>query len=120
MPWEKGQSGNPKGRPKRGVSMAEELQKILRSKDEETGKTNRFLIAQSLVKAAKDGNVMAAREIFDRIDGKVQADQPGDSPENPIYAANIDNRDLDFSGLSARQVDEALHWLDMLTKGVNN
>ena len=64
-----GQSGNPKGRPKlpdiKGV-----LAKILNG--DEDGMPALEAILKALVKKAKNGDVRAAQELFDRAFGKAQ------------------------------------------------
>jgi hypothetical protein len=66
-----GQSGNPAGRPK-SITLSEalriELAKVLPNDTRE--RTFAELIAQQLVKAAATGNILAAKEIADRTEGK--------------------------------------------------
>jgi hypothetical protein len=69
--WKPGQSGNPTGRPK-SITLSEalriELAKVLPNDTQE--RTFAELIAQQLVRAAATGNILAAREIADRTEGK--------------------------------------------------
>jgi hypothetical protein len=68
--WQKGMSGNPKGRPK-GVTLSEALRRMLA--EEAPGKTQETYaeaIARALCKQAAKGNVLAAKEIADRTEGK--------------------------------------------------
>lgn len=68
MPFEKGQSGNPKGRPKKGQAMSDALRTVLnKSKD---GKQNKRAVAEKLVEMAREGHIEAMKTIFDRMDGK--------------------------------------------------
>lgn len=72
MPWEKGQSGNPNGRPRTRV-MAEALSLALkREAADSDGKLTRKLnlIADKLVNLALEGDMQAIKEINDRMDGK--------------------------------------------------
>jgi hypothetical protein len=66
-----GQSGNPAGRPK-SITLSEalrlELAKVLPNDTNE--RTFAEVIAQSLVRAAVTGNILAAKEIADRTEGK--------------------------------------------------
>ncbi len=66
-----GQSGNPAGRPK-SITLSEalrlELAKVLPNDTNE--RTFAEVIAQSLVRAAATGNILAAKEIADRTEGK--------------------------------------------------
>jgi hypothetical protein len=61
---------NRNGRPRKGQSLTEALEKELRKK-RETGKTGRAELARVLVDLAINGrDVAALRYIYDRIDGK--------------------------------------------------
>jgi phage I-like protein len=69
VPFQKGQSGNPKGRPKKGTAMADALRTVLnKSKD---GKQNKRALAEKVVEMALSGNTEAIKLVFDRMDGKV-------------------------------------------------
>jgi hypothetical protein len=71
--WQKGQSGNPSGRPK-----SKTLSDAYRNKLEEPvpndpeGRTWAELIAEAQVRDAVRGNVQAAREIADRTEGRAK------------------------------------------------
>lgn len=65
MVWQKGQTGNPRGRPKMDKPWREAIMLALKRGD---GTINR--IADRLVQMALDGDMMAIREIADRLDGK--------------------------------------------------
>jgi hypothetical protein len=71
MVWQKGESGNPNGRPPKGKSFADVLNKIL---DEDIkgreGVDRRQALMEKLVKAAYEGEPWAMNAIMDRIDGK--------------------------------------------------
>lgn len=68
--WQPGQSGNPKGRPK-GVTLSDALRKMLaEAAPGKTEQTYAEAIARALCKQAAKGNVLAAREIADRTEGK--------------------------------------------------
>ena len=74
MAWEKGKSGNPNGRPKKGKTLTEALQKAGKKRVRThpvTGATiNNFdYIAWKLFDLAADGNVAAIKYIGDRVDG---------------------------------------------------
>jgi len=72
MPFVKGQSGNPNGRPVIVNSLAnilrEELEKV-----GEDGVLNKLAIAQRVIKVARVGEdavaLVAARDIFNRLEG---------------------------------------------------
>jgi hypothetical protein len=69
-PWQKGQSGNPAGRPK-GQTFADAICEFL-DREYETGLTVRQVIALSLIKKAVRGSVQAAALLMDRVDGKAK------------------------------------------------
>jgi hypothetical protein len=64
-----GQSGNPKGRPK-GKTLTEVIRKKLAQKGED-GQSLLNAIAQVFVDEAKAGHYQFAKELIDRVDGKV-------------------------------------------------
>jgi hypothetical protein len=64
--WKPGQSGNPEGRPTGSISLVEKLKAYLRRHPEEA-----LAIVIKLVEQGKQGNIVATKELLDRIDGKV-------------------------------------------------
>lgn len=66
--WKPGQSGNPKGRPKRRT-ITEELCKLLDQPDE-TGKQGWQQVAELLLRLAKEGDRAMLKDLVDRTDGK--------------------------------------------------
>ena len=84
MPFQKGQSGNPGGRPKEAKFYAA-LDTAL--KDHKDGPDVRLRkVAENLVRAAEDSEQWAIREIADRLDGKPAQAITGDA-DNPLQAA---------------------------------
>ena len=75
MPFAKGQSGNPGGRPK-DRPFADALRMELKA----AGDDHRALrkIARALIAKAEDGDLAAIREVADRLDGKAV---PADATE---------------------------------------
>jgi|GEM_PF-4387914 len=86
MPFAKGQSGNPKGRPKKGACYADMLEKAVKKlklvqKDKDgtiTGEyKGKMVLAMAVVELATNKSyppqvrLQALKEIFDRTDGKV-------------------------------------------------
>jgi hypothetical protein len=69
--WQPGQSGNPKGRPPKLISITSYLKEHLAEVDEATGKNYAELVALKLIELAIGGDLEAIREILNRVDGKV-------------------------------------------------
>lgn len=68
-----GQSGNPNGAPKRSWTWSGELQKAVEKKYKD-GTPVKEAVANSLITQAVGGNVLAAKELMNRMDG--MPDQP--------------------------------------------
>lgn len=83
MVFQPGQSGNPGGSRKE-KPFREAL--MLAIKEADADRTRLRRVAESLVKAAIDGEVPAIREIADRLDGKVPQQQihTGDEDGGPV------------------------------------
>jgi hypothetical protein len=64
MAWQKGQSGNPNGRPRTGRAFAE----ALREAGEEGG--NLEAVARKVWEMAKAGDMRAIGLLVERLDGK--------------------------------------------------
>lgn len=71
MPFQKGKSGNPNGRPKRNHAMTDTLRALLEKKNRLSGRRNRELVVEALIEAAQAGNVAAMNLIYERLDGKL-------------------------------------------------
>ena len=63
----KGRSGNPGGRPKGLILLSEATLAWLAEADPKTGMTNAMLVTLALGKKALAGDVVAARELADRV-----------------------------------------------------
>jgi hypothetical protein len=77
MPFQKGQIANPHGRPLAGAGLSDALRRMLDIQvNIEPGPaelmqmTNKEYIAYLLIKKAKDSDMMAIKEIFDRTEGR--------------------------------------------------
>jgi hypothetical protein len=70
--YQKGQSGNPKGRPRRAFSYAAELRGRLAEVDlrDKAQRTHGEMIVAKVVELAKKGSIRAMTEIVDRTEGK--------------------------------------------------
>ena len=74
-----GTIANPGGRPKDSVSLVQKLRNYLAEHPEEANK-----VIESLVKQGKLGNIIATKEMLDRIDGKVPETRRIEAGELPI------------------------------------
>ena len=74
MPFEKGQSGNPNGRPRKGQTFVDALRAALAVKDPETKKTALRRVVDAAVDNAMNGDMAAIAFIAERLDGKVSSD----------------------------------------------
>jgi len=70
MKWQKGQSGNPKGRVKGKRALSEELRRLVDARWQPRGPTNRELLAQVLLRLALCGDIKALSYIYDRLEGR--------------------------------------------------
>lgn len=77
MPFQPGNT-HGKGRPPAGRSLSEALRVALSEKLAD-GRTGYRAIADMLVKRACDGDVAAAKEIFNRLEGPVSVAQERDA-----------------------------------------
>ena len=64
--WKPGQSGNPEGRPTGSISLTETLKAMLRRNPEALEE-----IVIALINEGRMGNMVATKEMLDRVDGKV-------------------------------------------------
>lgn len=72
MKFAPGQSGNPRGRPRKGSSLTEFLRwSASQIVSEEDRRTKAQAAAEAAFAAALGGDVAALKLIFDRLDGKV-------------------------------------------------
>jgi hypothetical protein len=67
--WKKGQSGNPKGRPK-GTGLTDAVRRVLAQ--EHHGRPVVDVLAEVMLKHALAGKFPFAKEIWDRVEGKTQ------------------------------------------------
>jgi len=75
--WKKGQSGNPKGKPKGAISLTAQLRRLMQQnvRVRKNGRiyttTTGEQLLQMAMHAAKAGKFSFFKEIYDRMDGKV-------------------------------------------------
>ena len=72
MAWEKGQSGNLRGRPLNEKCFTAMLRIAAVESDTTTGKQNLRIVADKLMESAKAGESWAIQQLADRLDGKPQ------------------------------------------------
>ena len=86
--WKKGQSGNPKGRPKNELCMTALLRQEINAEVPKQIRETLFLpkdttwmqvAVRSLLMQAANGNSTCVKELWDRLEGKVP--QPISGPE---------------------------------------
>jgi len=71
MPFSKGKSGNPQGRPKKGETLTDLLrEKIEVPKTAKEKLTRKERIIEQLITLAEGGDLAALKYVFDRIDGR--------------------------------------------------
>ena len=75
-----GQSGNPTGLPKGHVGLASRFKKLLLQKGKD-GRELADLFVEHFVKEALKGKFSFAKEVLDRVDGKVVESQVDISPD---------------------------------------
>jgi hypothetical protein len=81
MAFPKGKSGNPEGRRKDKKARDALVMKLLEA-GEDMPRLRK--VWGAIIDKAEQGDVSAAREIFDRLDGKVPQALIGDDGEDPI------------------------------------
>ena len=91
-PWKPGQSGNPKGRPPKSICLTsllkEEINKI--NPKDRAKRTWAELIVLATIRLAIKGNATALKEVWDRIDGRVQDRRIDDYKPITIEVVNFD------------------------------
>tara|TARA_B100001123_G_C15308018_1_gene1023368 strand:+ start:1264 stop:1704 length:441 start_codon:yes stop_codon:yes gene_type:complete len=109
--WKKGQSGNPKGRPK-GKTLSEEIKAMLHDELKGgDGLTHLEAIARVMVKEALKGKFPFAKEILERTEGKVadKTELTGASGD-PIEILDLSSKDrrADFYRLLSGATDSSV------------
>lgn len=92
-PFKPGKSGNPKGRPPVGKSLAETVRAVAEEQDEETGRTRVQEVVRRLFKDAKlKGGERAAALLFERGWGKMTTPIEVDAGPLPVRIEPFDYR----------------------------
>ena len=79
MQFQKGQSGNPAGRPPKGQALTDVLRE----------KIDKEEIANKLYEMAMGGDMVALKYIYDRIDGKPRESVEHSGPDGGAIHAEI-------------------------------
>lgn len=89
--WRKGQSGNPKGRPRKDVSVTSLIKELLDKPAEYIApgatpgdKTWRQMIAKAILLGASKGNPQLVKELLDRLEGKVASPVELGTGDKPV------------------------------------
>ena len=98
MPWVKGQSGNPKGRPKKKRALSTMLLTLGSGKADGSDITRRRQLAETVWKMALGGDLAAAKLIYEYCDGKPtqRLEHTGDSG-GPLEVQYIDGWRQDYT-----------------------
>jgi Family of unknown function (DUF5681) len=84
-PFEKGKSGNPKGRPRNVSSLTVILRKKIAQicEYDKQQRTWQEMIVLATLKLAMEGNSSALREVWDRLGGQVPPRSPEEEASYP-------------------------------------
>ena len=101
--WKPGISGNPNGRPPSGEAQSDLLRRESEAIDDDTGLTNKEVIAKALVSLAKQGVPWAVKEWWDRTSGKPH--QSMDITGNVTFPQVIGMYPEDYDRTTAEDTD---------------
>lgn len=96
-PWKPGQSGNPRGRPKKRL-IDEALEELLASNDSEAARD----VAAALLKRARKGDLRAIQLIAERTQGK---------PTRAVEISGLDGGALEIDHMTDEQLDQRINEL---------
>ena len=93
MPWEKGESGNPSGRPKKEYSVTALIRAKGEAIDPETGQTRAEKLAALLWEIAEGKDKQAIQYLIDRLDGKPKerVEQEGETVVRIVFDNDKDD-----------------------------
>ena len=86
--WQKGQSGNPNGRPRRGRSITKILDQISQEQREPSGPTRLRELVETAWALAESGDVPALKLIFSYIQPEPK-DQESAPPAQPFIVQGV-------------------------------
>jgi hypothetical protein len=101
--WVKGQSGNPNGRPPKGLTIADLFAEEGDRVDSQTKLSNRQLLIHNMYLAAIAGDPAFSRQVLEREYGKVMEE---------INLSDGRRKSLDLSKLSDRELPILMKLLD--------
>lgn len=105
MRFQKGISGNPKGRPTNEQAFATILRAEL---DGSVGrKTKRELIANKVIEMALEGDMVAVRWIADRTDGRVTENLQATVTEQVVVSDEMVEEVLTYYAAKSREGDRS-------------
>ena len=105
--WKAGESGNPGGRPKTKI-ISQAIRQLLAELEGKEQETVALVIAKSIVDQAKSGDLKAAAEIMDRVEGK------------PVQAVTVDANIAAVRALSDEDLVESIRrQFEELAEGVS-
>ena len=81
--FQKGQSGNPAGRPKKGQALTDILKTVV----------DKRKLAEKLLELAYDGDITAIKYVYDRVDGKPMQSFEHGLPEKAVFTLSIGDDD---------------------------
>lgn len=111
MVFVKGQSGNPSGRPKRDWSWGKLLEEVGEQVEAKSGKKFRELVGLRLWAEAANGNVMAIKEIMNRMDGM---------PKQGLELGGVDGDPIKVEQAASKEMVEAFTKFVYATNRENN
>lgn len=84
--WLPGQSGNPNGRPPKGLSVSETIRDMINGKPD-----IKKALASKLLEMALRGDLQSIKELLDRIEGKpmFRAEVSNVTPPQPILGSPL-------------------------------
>lgn len=98
MPFQKGVSGNPGGRPKKDWTWGQLLEEVANEIEPKSGRPFKELVSRRLWIDAVNGNIAAQKEIMNRMEGLPIAKteisgKDGEKLEIEIIEAKKENKD---------------------------
>ena len=66
--WQKGESGNPRGRPRKGNTLADAMRTLL-AEERSDNRTAKELLVELTFRRAMEGNMAALKLIWNYVDG---------------------------------------------------